>query len=180
MTRADENGRLPPRVVITGFMGAGKTTVARALARLMEDSVIDLDDSVTIIEGRTPQALIDEEGEEYFREAETRALQRALEYGTARIIATGGGAWILERNRALITAHECLTVWLDAPFELCWQRTRAEDNLRPFARDEAKAGELYERRRDSYALATLRLRVEPDSTPEQLARAIERALLRKG
>lgn len=180
MTRADENGRLPPRVVIVGFMGAGKTTVARALARLMNDSVIDLDESVTKNEGRTPQALIDEEGEEYFREAETRALRLALEYGTARIIAAGGGAWTLERNRALVTAHECLTVWLDAPFELCWQRTRAEDNQRPFARDEAKARELYERRRAAYALASLRLRVEPGATPEQLAREIERALLRAG
>ena len=176
MTRADENGRLPPRIVITGFMGAGKTTVARALARLLDDSVIDLDDSVTTTEGRTPQALIDEEGEEYFREAETRALLLALEYGTARIIATGGGAWTLERNRALVTAHECLTVWLDAPFDLCWQRAQTEDDSRPFARDESKARELYERRLSAYALATLRLRVERDSTPEQLAREIAHAL----
>ncbi len=177
--RADKDGILPPRVVITGFMGAGKTTVAHALARLTNDSVIDLDDSVTRDEGRTPQALIDEEGEEYFREAETRALLFALQGGTARIIATGGGAFTFERNRALVEAHGCLTVWLDAPFELCWQRTRAEGNSRPFARDEAKARELYERRRAAYALAALRLNVDNDSTPEQLAREIESALLHK-
>ena len=60
-------------------------------------------------------------------------------------------AWTLERNRALVEARGCLTVWLDAPFDLCWQRARTQDNQRPFARDEAKARKLYERRRAAYA-----------------------------
>ncbi|HYX40162.1 MAG TPA: shikimate kinase, partial [Pyrinomonadaceae bacterium] len=76
-----------PRIIIIGFMAAGKTTVARALARRLNDSVIDLDESITKREGRTPQELIDEVGEAAFREAETRALRAALRYGTARIIA---------------------------------------------------------------------------------------------
>ena len=168
------------RVLLTGFMGAGKTTVARALARVLSARAVDLDDLVAAREGRNAQRLIDEDGEAAFRDAETRALEEALNDEGARVIATGGGAFIFERNRALAERHGCLTVWLDAPFELCWQRTRSEDNLRPFARDEAKAGELYERRRDSYALAKLRLRVEPDATPEQLAREVASALLSAG
>jgi len=164
------------RVLLTGFMGAGKTTVARALARLLVARSLDLDDVVFAREGRTAQQLIDEEGEAAFRDAETRALEEALGDEGARVVATGGGAFTFERNRALVEAHGCLTVWLDAPFELCWQRTQAEDNPRPFARDKAKAIELYERRRDAYALASLRLSVEPDSTPEQLAHEIARAL----
>lgn len=175
--RADKNGQLPPRVVITGFMAAGKTTVARALARLLDDSVIDLDRSVTTIEGRTPRDLIDEKGEEYFREAETRALQCALELGTARIIATGGGTWTLERNRTLIHKSGCLSVWLDAPFELCWQRIEAAGDTRPLARSRESARRLYDERLAAYALAKFHLRVSEDSTAEELAREIEAVLL---
>jgi len=165
------------RVVITGFMAAGKTTVAHALGRALAVRALDLDDLIEEREGRNAQRLIDEEGETFFRDAETRALEAVLRDEEVRIIATGGGAWTLERNRVLIREHGCLTVWLDAPFDLCWQRTRAQDNQRPFARDEAKARELYEQRRDFYALASLRVNVREDSTPEQLTRAIEHALL---
>lgn len=164
------------RVLLTGFMGAGKTTVALALARLLGARSVDLDDLVAAREGRTAQQLIDEDGEAAFRDAETRALEEALRDDDARVVATGGGAFTFERNRALAAAHECLTVWLDTPFELCWLRTRAEDDTRPFARDEAKARELYERRRALYALASLHVRVTPEATPEQLAREIARAL----
>src|SRR3954470_18292734 len=157
-------------------MAAGKTTVARALALALGVRPLDLDDLVEESEGRNAQRLIDEEGEAFFRDAETRALEEALRDEGARVIATGGGAFTFERNRALVNARGCLTVWLDAPFELCWQRIQAEDNSRPLGRDEAKARELYERRRAAYTLAELRLRIEPDSTPEQLAREIERAL----
>lgn len=158
-------------------MAAGKTTVAEALGRALAVRALDLDDLVEEREGRNAQQLIDEEGETLFRDAETRALKAALGDEDVRVIATGGGAWTLERNRALIDASECLTVWLDAPFELCWERARAGDNSRPFARDEAKARELYERRRAAYALASFHVHVGGDSTPEQLAREIVRALL---
>ena len=166
----------PRRVLLTGFMGAGKTTVALALARVLGARSVDLDDLVAAREGRTAQQLIDEEGEHVFRAAETRALEGALNDEDARVIATGGGALTFERNRALAEAHGCLTVWLDAPFELCWRRAQTVDDSRPLARNETKARELYERRRAAYALASLRLRVEPDSTPEQLAREIAHAL----
>lgn len=168
--------RGPRRVLLTGFMAAGKTTVAHALAHLLGVSALDLDDLVAAREGRNAQQLIDEEGETIFRDAETHALEEALRDEGTRVLATGGGAFTFERNRALVNAHRCLTVWLDAPFELCWERIQAGDNSRPLARDEAKARELYERRRAAYALAELRLRVRADATPEQLAHEIANAL----
>jgi shikimate kinase len=167
------------RIVITGFMGAGKTTVAVALARLLGCSPLDLDDAVTAREGRTPQRLIDEDGEAAFRDAETRALLAALESDGARVIATGGGTWTLERNRALVAAHGCLSVWLDAPFGLCWERiTRNAEIDRPFARDRAAAGLLYERRLADYALADLRVAVTPRHTAEEVAAEIASAARR--
>ena len=167
------------RIVITGFMGAGKTTVAGALARLLGCAPLDLDDFVTAREGRTPQRLIDEDGEAAFREAETRALREALERGGARVIATGGGTWTLERNRALVAAHGCLSVWLDAPFELCWERiARGGAADRPFARDRERARELYDRRLADYRLASVRVRVAPQLAAEEVAAEIAAAARR--
>ena len=164
------------RVVLTGFMGAGKTTVAHALARLLECAALDLDELITLREGRTPRQLIDDEGETVFREAETRALATALESSTARVIATGGGAWTMERNRALARAHGCLTVWLDAPFELCWQRIGGVDDARPLARDREQAQKLYDERLAAYSLAELRVRLTPALGVEEIAARIVASL----
>ena len=154
------------RVVIVGFMGAGKSAVARELARLLGASVLDLDDEITAREGRTPQRLIDEDGEPPFRAAETRALADALEANTARVVALGGGAWAVAANRELAARYGCLTVWLDAPFDLCWRRIRHSSNSRPFARDKESARGLHERRRESYELADVRVLVGGKSVEE--------------
>jgi shikimate kinase len=165
----------PRRILLTGFMGAGKTTAARALARLWECAALDLDDLIYAREGRTARQLIDEEGEAVFRKAETRALAFALESSEARVISTGGGAWTVERNRALARAHDCLCVWLDAPFELCWQRIGGGGDARPFARDREKAQRLYDERLAAYRLAELRVRVTPALGAEQIAARIAAA-----
>src|SRR5437773_404462 len=106
------------RIVIVGFMGCGKTTVAKTLARQMGCTMIDLDSFITEREGRSPAEIIAQDGESLFREIETRALGDALENGDSRVIALGGGAWTVEANRALIARHDCSSVWLDASFEL--------------------------------------------------------------
>ena len=92
------------------------------------------------------------------------------------VVATGGGAWALARNRALADARGCLTVWLDAPFELCWRRILNDATARPLARDEQQARRLYDERRASYALARLHVEVRDDTTPETLSAAIADAL----
>lgn len=169
----------PRRIVITGFMCAGKTTVAAALARQLDCAMIDLDAHVTEIAHRTPQQIINTDGEPRFREIETRALRDALENADARVIALGGGAWSLERNRALISEYNCLTVWLDAPFALCWRRIEATKDARPLARDRQHARQLYDARRALYALAALRIEIDEhntdaDETATRIIIAIER------
>ena len=151
-------------------------SAARRNNPLGDDSV-SLDDLVTRHEGRAPQALIEEEGEAHFRDAETRALRRELETGSARVIDTGGGAWTLPRNRALAAEHHCLTVWLDAPFALCWERITAESGAvgRPLAPSRERAAALYDARRAAYALAALHLPVTPARPPEELAAHIAAA-----
>ena len=164
------------RIILTGFMGAGKTAVAESLASRFNCRMIDLDDFIAGRESRTVTSIIDEDGEARFREIETRALLDALQDKDADVIAFGGGTWTLEQNRALISEHDGFTVWLDAPFELCWQRITNEDNLRPLARDQEKTQRLYTLRQVSYALAMLRVEVAKDNGIEALMAKIMEAL----
>lgn len=170
------NTSVRTRIVIVGFMGAGKSSVARELARQLDDAMIDTDDAITRREGRTPQQLIDEDGEPRFREIETRTLEAILSNGTPRVVALGGGAWTIAANRELVARHDCLTVWLDATFDLCWRRIQRSRNARPLARDHATARKLYDARRELYALAALRVRVRHGKSVAELAAEIVRAL----
>jgi shikimate kinase len=163
------------RIVVVGFMGAGKSSVARELARLLDDAMIDLDDTITRREGRTPQQLIDEDGEPRFREIETRALEAILTEGTPRVVALGGGAWTIAANRELVARHGCLVVWLDATFDLCWRRIQRSRHARPLARHHATARKLYDSRRAIYALADRRVKVGGKSV-EAVASEIEKLL----
>src|SRR5436305_10939235 len=147
-------------IIIIGFMAAGKTTVAAALAECLGYGLIDLDQFIEQREGRSIQAIIDEEGEQRFREIESEALREVLRTSSPCIIALGGGAWTIERNRALIHQHTLRTVWLDAPFELCWQRIEDGGNVRPLARERTKARLLYDERRALYSQAALRIKVD--------------------
>ena len=150
------------RIVIVGFMGCGKTTVARALARQIGSNSIDLDSFIEEYEGRSPAAIIEQDGEASFRLIETKSLRQVLEENPARVIALGGGAWTVEANRSLVAEHGCFSVWLDAPFELCWQRIMASSQtIRPMAPNRASAQELFHERAPSYQLAQLRLDVSP-------------------
>ena len=158
-------------IVITGFMGAGKTTAAVALAERLKCRALDLDELITEREGRTAQMIIDEEGEPRFRELETEALREALRTD-ACVIALGGGTWTIERNRTLVAEHACHTVWLDAPFELCWERIESSVQTRPLARERGQAQRLYHERRAHYSQGSVRLKVEDWMSARQIAEAI--------
>ena len=163
-------------IVITGFMGSGKTTLAFALASVLNCRAIDLDQAITEVEARTPRQIIEDDGEAAFREIETRRLRETLELNLARVIALGGGAWTRQRNRALVAEHNGFTVWLDAPFDLCWQRIAAAGNERPLAPSEELARRLYLDRRHHYELATLHVVTNGEVGADRLAAAIARAV----
>jgi len=167
------------RIVIVGFMGCGKTTVARALATRLECGMLDLDAIISAQQNMSVPDLIKERGEPAFRDIETDTLQIVLDRVTPRIIALGGGAWTLERNRTLINKHECLTVFLDAPFDLCWQRITNHPVPRPLAIDQPGAEKLYRERMPLYALANLRLKVTDQLSADQVAARIVETIQRK-
>jgi shikimate kinase len=166
------------RIVIVGFMGCGKTTVAEALARQLGCGMIDLDSFIAEREGRAPAEIIEQDSEATFREVETRALRDALENNDARVIALGGGAWTIEANRNLVAEHDCLSIWLDAPFELCWDRIISTANtIRPMAPDRERAQKLFQVRRDSYELAQLRLVMSKTAAPDETVVELATSLL---
>jgi shikimate kinase len=162
-------------IVITGFMGCGKTEIARRLSLRFDLALIDLDQEIAKREGRTAAQLIVEEGEPAFREIETKVLREVLEEGIG-IVALGGGAWITETNRILIDERGGLSIWLDTPFELCWQRIEATPEERPLGRSRTQAEQLYRLRHPVYQLATIRVPVMANEPLETLLDRLEAEL----
>jgi len=158
------------RFIILGFMGCGKTTVANELARQLESKFIDLDSFITESQGRSPAEMIEQDGEPAFRQIESLALAEVLKDRDARVIALGGGTWTIPANRTLIALHDCLTVWLDAPFEVCWQRIiDSGKTVRPLAPNQQTAKARYAARRDDYALAERQISVNETDSAETIA-----------
>jgi len=160
-------------IVITGFMGCGKSRVARELARRLNVAIIDLDERITASEGRTPAQLITESGEHAFRTVETNTLRELLETNAAGVIALGGGAWIESANRDLIDQYGCLSVWLDAPFAVCWERISASTDERPLGKTIDEAEARYHARKPIYALAKVQIPVTGAENVDQLVSLIE-------
>lgn len=161
---------------ITGFMGAGKTTVARVLAGELARPFIDLDRFIHTHTHRTPQQIIDTDGEAMFRRIETENLRRVLDETGLPVVALGGGAWTIEANRALIAERGAVSVWLDASFDLCWERIHRTARTRPFARDRAAAEKLFMNRQPLYRLAALHVPVTENDDAAHIARRIITAL----
>jgi len=163
-------------IVITGFMGCGKSRVARELALRRNVVMVDLDDWIRRRVGRSPAQLINEDGERAFRAIETKALRELLQSGEAGVIALGGGAWIEEGNRELIDQFGCTSIWLDTPFEICWRRIAASEEDRPLGRTREEAEARYDRRKPIYALAQLRIQVNIDQPLDHLISVINHGL----
>ena len=145
-------------------MGAGKTSVGRALGQRLNWVFEDLDDRIESHEGRTIAEIFRDSGEAAFRSAEHAALREALEEsrgGAARILALGGGAFVQRRNVALLKAAGVPTVFLDAPVEELWQRCRQQAGEagpeRPLLQNVKQFRRLYEIRRKHYLRAALRI-----------------------
>jgi shikimate kinase len=146
-------------VFLVGFMGAGKTTVGRALSRRLGLPFEDLDDRIQHREGKTIEQIFRESGEAEFRRVETAALRELLgELGSSRrVVALGGGAFVQPANAVLIEEAEVHSVFLDAPVNELMRRCVEEPKERPLRRDLKQFRELYEKRRLSYMRAAIRI-----------------------
>jgi shikimate kinase len=142
------------KVYLVGFMAAGKTTVARALARRLDWRVEDVDEHIEAREGRAVASIFAREGEPYFRAVERAVLVDLLPL-RHRIVATGGGTFVDAENRAAIN-RDGFSVWIDVPLDELIERLPA-DGRRPLAADRLQLERLYAARRAAYQQAHLRL-----------------------
>lgn len=93
------------KVVLIGFMGTGKSSVSRLLAERLEWSCADSDEEVVRAEGRSISDIFADDGEEAFRDMESRELSKLLKEPRHAVIATGGGAVLREENRSVMLKH---------------------------------------------------------------------------
>jgi shikimate kinase len=161
------------KVYLVGFMAAGKTTVARALARHLDWQAVDIDELIEQRERLTVSEIFAKHGEGYFRALERQIL---LEQAGPRhlVVATGGGTFVDVQNRAAIN-RDGVSVWLDVPLDRLVDRVPA-DGRRPLASDRAGFERLYYQRRAAYEQAHVRLdagRASVDALVEQLVDWLE-------
>jgi shikimate kinase len=153
-----DTAALPERIVLTGFMGSGKSTVGRLLAERLGLRFADLDALIEQREGLTVPEMFAQRGEAAFRRAETAALMAALAQ-QGLVLALGGGAIESEANRALLQHHPAVTVvFLDASFETLNARCQLQAadpsaTARPLLVDLHAAEERFRRRRPLYRSA---------------------------
>ena len=149
----------PRALFLVGFMGAGKTSVGRALAARLKWRFVDLDDRIEAREGRTIREIFDQSGEAAFRKTESAELRTLLKEidETATVAALGGGAFVQPDNAALLRRVAAPVVFLDAPVETLSERCSPAVGVRPLFRDPQSFRALYEARRPVYMGATIRV-----------------------
>jgi shikimate kinase len=158
------------KIYLVGFMAAGKTTLAHALARRLGWRAEDVDVLIEARERRTVAEIFAREGEPYFRTVERQVIWSLLPQRHA-VVATGGGTFIDPENRAAINA-DGLSVWVDVPLEVLLTRIPA-DGRRPLANDRVQMALLYESRRLAYQQAQVRLDASRARTEELADQLIE-------
>jgi shikimate kinase len=160
-------------IVLVGLMGAGKTTVGRRLARRLGLPFVDADEEIEAAAQRSIGEIFERFGEAQFRDGERRVIARLIE-GPPKVIATGGGAFVDERTRALIL-ERCIAIWLDADLATLAERVTRREH-RPLLKNRAPLPvleDLAAARYPIYSEAHLRVRTEPMPHEQAVDRIVE-------
>jgi shikimate kinase len=161
------------RIVLTGFMGSGKTTVGPLVAERLRWKFVDVDDVIAAEAGRSIPEIFAREGEAAFRRRERETIARLA--GEDRLVlALGGGAIEDAETRTLLkSASGGLLVHLEVRLATTLDRCRGTEHLRPILADETNLASRYERRLPLYRTAHVTICVD-ELTPEQAAERIVR------
>lgn len=150
-------GRLKKTIVLVGMMGAGKTAVGRALAARLDVPFLDSDHEIESAANMSIPEIFARDGEPFFREKEHQVIARLLKEECG-VLSTGGGAFLAERNRTMISEIG-VSVCLQADLDVLWKRVKGRD-ARPLLRSAnpyQTLSDLYHARVPTYALADLKV-----------------------
>ncbi len=164
----------PRRIVLTGFMGSGKSTVGPLVAQRLGWAFLDVDDVIEAQAGATIAEIFALHGEAAFRDRE-HATIALLATGDALVLALGGGAIEREATRTLLLGDPAtLLVHLEVELATTLARCGGTEHTRPVLADEANLAARYQRRLPLYRTAHVSIAVDA-LTPDQIADAVLRA-----
>lgn len=164
-------------VALVGMMGAGKTAVGTALARILGVPFLDSDAEIVKAANREIAEIFERDGEPFFREKEAQVIARLLSAPRKAILSTGGGAYLRQENRDAISTGG-VAVWLKVPVDVLWSRVKNK-TTRPLLRTEnprATLIELAEQREPFYARAELTVEATAETSVEDMAHRVIAAL----
>lgn len=165
----------PRRVVLTGFMGAGKTTVGKLLAQRLGWRFQDVDAHIESSTGATIAEIFAEKGEPWFRELEHQAIIELL-LADSTVLALGGGAIEQSHTRQLLLASPgTALVHLRASLETVLKRCQGTESIRPVLRDAVHLEKRYHQRLPLYLESHFTIQVD-DLAPEEVVSAILKVL----
>jgi shikimate kinase len=176
--------KTPRTIVLVGLMGAGKSCIGRRLGARLGLPFIDADRAIEEAAGCSIPEIFQRHGEDEFRDGERRVITRLLTESPIHVLATGGGAFVDPRTRALIGEH-AISIWLRASLELLARRV-ARRNDRPLlqvADPQKRLAELMEQRYPIYAEADITVDSAdgpPEATLERVMSALQDHLRRGG
>lgn len=166
----------PVKIIVTGFMGSGKSTVGRQIAERLGIAFIDLDEEIRRVCGCSIEEIFERDGESAFRKIETDVYREYMKRPGSLLIATGGGLIVQEENRVITEEYGALNVYLDAPLAVLWERIKAERGRplagsgdEPEAERFTKVARLFEARLPDYKRYADVI-ITADREPEDIAR----------
>lgn len=135
-------------IIICGFMGSGKTTVGRLLAKKLLARFIDTDEVIEQQQHMSIPNIFAQKGEGYFRALEHVTLQNAVEgmNPLSAVIATGGGTFMDPDNVRIVKDNACTVIYLSTDFDVCYERIRHSDRPLVMKNSEDALRKLYEER----------------------------------
>ncbi|WP_100010499.1 shikimate kinase [Lentibacillus sediminis] len=164
-------------IVLTGFMGVGKTTIGKDLANQLNRGFVDMDEEIEKAVDMSIPDIFQTYGEAYFRDKERELIASYSRLGKRKVISLGGGAFLQEETRRLCLS-ECLVVFLDLSWPFWKERISLLRDSRPLlqGRTEEEIKALFDERQEIYAAHHLKIKIDnlsPHEASEEIIDALQ-------